>query len=139
MPDRCGVLESRREAAAPPAAPVPSVRAAWDGGTLYVGGTRVTLSGVKCSGSISALDPSTGHFIWRRCTGSVLGAITSAPGIVEAGAGQMIIILNASDGTPLFQYPSTANAVFFGAGSISHGLLMQGDSAGNLYVFGVQP
>lgn len=44
--------------------------AAWDGSHLYVGSTSTTIAGTFCYGSLRALDPATGAFLWERCLSS---------------------------------------------------------------------
>ena len=41
--------------------------AAWDGSWLYVGSTSTTIGAKFCFGSVRALDPATGTFLWQRC------------------------------------------------------------------------
>ncbi len=41
------------------------VSASWDGTNLYVGGGATTINGTACTGSLDALNPSTGAFVWR--------------------------------------------------------------------------
>src|SRR5262249_30247914 len=51
--------------------------AAFDGTTLYVGGDNTS----SCSGTLNALNPSTGAFIWQHCftdRGFVIGGVTAA-------------------------------------------------------------
>ncbi|HCI80885.1 MAG TPA: hypothetical protein DHW02_14480, partial [Ktedonobacter sp.] len=46
---------------------------AWDNSTLYVAGRNTTIAGKSCAGSLRALNPSTGSFIWQAClNGNVL-------------------------------------------------------------------
>jgi len=104
--------------------------AAFDGSTLYVGGDITN----SCSGTVNALNPSTGAFIWRHCftDGEVLGAVTVASGgVVAAGEGTNIGALSAATGASLFTY--TGAGAFWGPPSIVGGTLYEGDMAGNLY------
>jgi polyvinyl alcohol dehydrogenase (cytochrome) len=104
--------------------------AAFDGTTLYVGGDATR----KCSGSVNALNPSTGAVIWHHCftDGFVLGAVTSASGgVVAVGEGNNIAVLSAATGKSLFTY--TGVGPFWGPPSIAGGTLYEGDMAGNLY------
>ena len=66
----------------------------------------------------------------------MLGAVTAVPGLVEVGAGKQIILLDADTGAILKRFTAAGKAKFYGAGAISHGLLLQGDTAGNLYAIG---
>ena len=104
--------------------------AAFNGTRLYVGGD-VTNS---CSGSVNALNPSTGALIWHHCftDGFVVGAVTGASGgVVAVGEGNNIAVLSAATGASLFTY--TGAGPFWGPPSIAGGTLYEGDMAGNLY------
>jgi hypothetical protein len=89
--------------------------AAFDGTTLYVGGDATS----SCAGSVNALNPSTGAFIWQHCftDGFVLGAVTvTSGGVVTAGEGNNIAVLSAATGASLFTY--TGAGPFWGPPSI---------------------
>ncbi len=105
--------------------------AAFDGTTLYVAGNNTS----GCSGTVNALNPSTGAFIWKHCFtdgGFVMGGVTvSSGGVVAAGEGSHIAVLSASTGASLFTY--TGVGPFWGPPSIADGVLYEGDMAGNLY------
>jgi hypothetical protein len=111
---------------------------AWDGTSLYVAGGNTTINGSSCQGSLRKVDPATGNFIWEHCmtTGPVLGAVTVVPGVAVIGNGYYLIVVNTVTGATLFRYKDTnANTVFFGAASISNGVLYIGDSTGHLFAF----
>lgn len=110
---------------------------AWDGSRLYVGGGHTTIRGIACQGSVRALDPATGAFMWEYCAGDgpVVGAVTAAPGAVEFGEGNIIEMLTAGNGATLFSYTGPSGDSFWGAGSIGDGVLYQGDMNGALYAF----
>ena len=112
--------------------------AAFDGTTLYVGGDNTTIGGQGCSGSVNALNPSTGAFIWRHCftDGFVLGGVTAAGGVVAAGEGNNIAVVSAATGASLFTF--TGTGPFFGPPSIANGTLYEGDMSGNLYALTTQ-
>jgi outer membrane protein assembly factor BamB len=112
--------------------------AAWDGTTLYVAGGNTTIGGTSCQGSVRALNPATGAFLWEACLkdGPVLGAVTAVPGVVAVGEGTKLVLLATSSGQSLFTYTAPSGSSFYGAASISHGVLYIGDTGGNLYAFG---
>jgi len=113
---------------------------AWDGSRLYVAGGITTINGVKCHGSVRALNPATGSYLWQAClkSGTVLAAVTVVPGVVVVEGGSMMVLLNATSGKTLFSYKdSTAGAVFYGAASFYNGMLFVGNFDGNLYAFGL--
>jgi len=113
--------------------------AAWDGTTLYVAGGKTTISGSSCKGSVSALNPATGDFIWRHCLndGPVLAAVTLAPGLVVVCQGRYLNVISASSGTTLFHFlDSNSGSIFYGAPSISKGVIYVGNIDGRLYAIG---
>ena len=65
---------------------------AWDGSTLYIAGGQTTIGGVSCQGSLRAVNPATGTFIWEHCMtqGPVLGAVTMVPGVAVVGEGNTL-------------------------------------------------
>jgi len=116
---------------------------AFDGNSIYVGGTATTINGVSCAGSLRALDPASGAFRWERCLAyPVLASISAVPGLVIAASGPDLTIFAADTGATLFLYhdpnPSptptigtTAN--FWGGAAISEGVIYQGNIDGNLF------
>jgi outer membrane protein assembly factor BamB len=112
---------------------------AWDGTTLYAAGGSTTINGVSCAGSVAALNPADGAILWRDClpNGTVLGALAAAPGIVAVGEGNQLLVLSASSGQTLFAYAT--RSTIWGAPSIAHGVLYQGDNSGTLYAFAINP
>jgi polyvinyl alcohol dehydrogenase (cytochrome) len=105
--------------------------AAFDGTTLYVGGDNTT----GCSGTVNALNPSTGAFIWQHCFtdgGFVIGGVTvTSGGVVAVGEGSNIAMVSAATGASLFTY--TGTGPFYGPPSVAGGTLYEGDMSGNLY------
>jgi outer membrane protein assembly factor BamB len=112
---------------------------AWDGSTLYVAAGNTTINGTKCQGSIRALNPATGAFIWQHCllSGPVLGAVTAVPGVLAVGQGTYVLAFDASTGASLFRFQDTnSGSNFWGAASISNGMMYIGNQDGHLYAFG---
>jgi polyvinyl alcohol dehydrogenase (cytochrome) len=115
---------------------------AWDGSTLYVGGSDATISGTTCNGkgsSLQALNPATGAFLWQQCLLGVCcewGAVTAVPGLVVAAGFNTLRVLASATGKILFSYTDkSTHGLFYGAASISKGVLYIGDTNGNLYAF----
>jgi polyvinyl alcohol dehydrogenase (cytochrome) len=110
---------------------------AWDGKQLYVASGITTINGASCAGSLRALNPATGAFIWENCIsdGPVLGAVTAVPGVATVGAGTAIVVADTATGKTRFKF-NTGGADIFGPASIANGVLYQGDLDGNLYAFG---
>jgi outer membrane protein assembly factor BamB len=107
---------------------------AFDGTTLYVSGHNTMIDGQGCSGSVQALNPSTGAPIWQHCftDGFVLGGVVGASGgVVAVGEGNNIVVVSAATGAPVFTFAGTGP--FFGPPSIANGTLYEGDMSGNLY------
>ena len=100
------------------------VSASWDGSNLYVGGGSATINGTTCSGSLDALNPSTGAFVWRSCqTASMYGGITEVPGvIVEGTLGGTVLFLNAATGATLLKYKTGVSEVQ-GECAVSNGIV----------------
>ena len=109
---------------------------AFDGTTLYVGGDATS----SCSGTVNALNPSTGAFIWQHCYtdgGFVLGGVTvDSGGVVAVGEGNNIQVLSAATGASVFSYAGVGP--FWGPPSIADGALYEGDMSGNLYALVTQ-
>ena len=110
----------------------------YDGTTLYVAGGITTIGGNKCSGSLRALNPNTGAFLWNMCLGSpVLDSVISVPGLVVVGWAKNLYVLDSATGQKLFSYvDSTSNAKFWGAATISNGVLYIGSRSGKVFAFG---
>ena len=112
---------------------------AWDGSQLYVAGGNTTINGVKCPGSVQALQPGTGNVAWRTCLqgGPVLGAVTAVPGVVFLGQGTYFTAIDTSTGNTLFSYQDTnPGSNFWGPASISNGVAYIGNQDGTLFAFG---
>jgi len=115
--------------------------AAWDGSKLYVAGGNTYIDGNYCPGSVRAIDPASGAFIWQHClvNGAVLAPVTTVHGIVVVEDGSEFDILSAASGKTLFSYNDPSiYSLFWGAASISHGVLYIGNFDGNLYAYGLK-
>lgn len=113
---------------------------AWDGQTLYIGGTNTQIHGRFCPGSLRAVDPATGKYRWERClmNNRVMGPVTAVYGVVVAGEGQTMTVLDAATGKPLFGYTDTRkDSAFWAAATISQGFIITGNMDGTLYAFGL--
>lgn len=112
---------------------------AWDGTHLYVAAGPIPLGGEKCAASLRELDPATGVSIWEQClkVGPVLGAVTATPGMLIVGEGAHLLVVASDTGHTLFDYTDTnQGAVFYGAASLSLGVIYIGSADGMLYAFG---
>ena len=110
---------------------------AWDGSMLYVAGRNTTIGGKSCKGSIQALNPATGAFIWQDCLndGNVLAPVSAVPGVVFVGEGSHILAINTASGKLLFNYKT--NNPIDAAPSIANGFVYVGNNGGTLYAFGL--
>ncbi len=112
--------------------------AAWDGTSLYVAGGNTTINGASCRGSLRALNPVDGSFLWQHCLvhKTVLGAVTVVPGVAAIIEGPNLVLVDATSGATLFTHPGSTTARFYGSPSLSNGVLYVGDRNGHLYAFG---
>lgn len=114
--------------------------AVWDGSTLYVGGGQVTINGVTCKGSVNALNPATGAFIWQHCLmdGPVLGSLAAIPGVVVDTQGPWVNGLNMSTGQTIFRYQdTTSGATYYSPVSIANGSMFAPNLDGSFVAFGL--
>jgi outer membrane protein assembly factor BamB len=111
---------------------------AWDGTTLYAAAALTSINGKSCDGSLRALNPADGTFLWEDCLNHVvLAPVTAVPGLAVVDAGGSLIIVDAARGDQLFNFQDkNARSSFAGPASISNGVLYQGDMNGNLYALG---
>lgn len=113
--------------------------AAWDGSTLYIAGGHVTINGIACLGSIQAVDPATGLFLWQRCLndGAVLGPVSLITGVAIVEAGKDVLLLDTATGQTLNTLTDTHNnSRYFAGASVSNGILYTTNMDWNLYAYG---
>ncbi len=109
----------------------------FDGKYLYYAAGTTTIAGQSYAGSVRAVDPATGHYIWERgVAGIPLAALTIANGEVVSptydGAGRAgLWVINAATGS--VDYANAGN--FFAPPTVADGLLFEGDIYGNFNVF----
>jgi polyvinyl alcohol dehydrogenase (cytochrome) len=110
-----------------------------DGVNLYLGTGATTINGASCAGSVAALNQNSGAIVWQKCLGSpVLAPVIGVPGLIVAGSGATMYVLDSSTGNTLFSYTDTnTNSLFWGAATIINGILYEGNMDGNLYAFGL--
>jgi|GEM_PF-493741 polyvinyl alcohol dehydrogenase (cytochrome) len=113
------------------------VSSAWDGSTLYMATANATVNGTSCLGTLEALNPANGAIIWRDCLsqGPVLGAMMAVPGLVAVGAGDTLLVVDATSGNTLFSYQDPNGQTFDGSVTIANGVLYIGDTGGTLFAF----
>jgi outer membrane protein assembly factor BamB len=115
---------------------------AFDGNAIYIGSNQTTIGGVTCVGSVRALNPATGAFVWEKCLSApVLGAVSISQGVAVVGAGPDIIVMSTADGITLYTFhdpnpapaPLTGTAKFWSGPTIAQGVIYQGNVDGNLF------
>lgn len=105
-------------------------------GRLYVAAGNTDINNDNHRGSVQALDPATGRFLWRHGTaGAVVGALVYANGLVIDGAGRYLEVLDAKTGERLYSYEM--GDLIYASPSLSHGLIFVGSTDGQLYAFGL--
>ncbi len=103
---------------------------------LFQAGEDTLINGVGYKGSVRALDPATGKFLWQHPTvGRVIGALAYSNGIIVDGAGPVLEVLSAQSGDRLFNY--TTGGTLYAAPSIAEGQIYVGGVDGNVYAFGL--
>jgi len=119
--------------------------AAYNGTQLFVAGGSTQIGGHWFPGSLSAFDPNdlrAASWSVGVTSGPVLGAVTAVPGLAVIGAGDSTLAYTSSDGTLIFQgrtQPPNAvrPAIFFGAPVVAGDRIVEGDSHGALYAYGL--
>lgn len=112
---------------------------AWDGSHLYTGDAGTTINTQKCQGSLRSLDPATGNSLWAYCaSGHVMGALTVTPSLLLAGAGTDFVVVDVTSGKLLYHFhDGNVASNFWGAPTISNGVIYMGNKDGYLYSFGL--
>jgi outer membrane protein assembly factor BamB len=110
--------------------------AAFGGGRLYMAGGDSTVHGVGYKGVIRALDPGTGKTLWEEGeAGTIIGGLAYENGLVIAGAGDTIVVLNAATGERLYSYQ--LDGIIYTASAVAHGQIFTGSVAGTVYALGL--
>ena len=105
-------------------------------GTLYMAGGITTINGTSYQGSVRAMDPATGAFLWEHGTANtVIAAIAYVNGLIIDGAGSTLEVLNATTGAALYNYQT--NGTIYGAPSVANGQIFAGGTDGNVYAWGL--
>lgn len=103
-------------------------------GILYMAGGHTTIHGVGYPGAIRAFDPTTGKYLWEHGVPfPVVPALSYANGLVIAGEGATMEVLDAMTGTRLYSYET--GGTLYGPAAISRGIIYMGSIDGSLYAF----
>lgn len=111
---------------------------AWDGQRLLIAGGSTRIEGADCRGSVSAVEPSSGDFLWRTCLpGPVLGAVVASGGLAFVGAGRIEAVVSTNNGglVGTFQDPDPTSG-FLGAAAPLRGRIYVGTAKGRLFALG---
>ena len=99
--------------------------AAFGNNTLFMAGGNTVINGKGYTGSVNALDPATGNYLWQHSTPNfVVPALTYSNGLVLDGAGPTLEVLNASNGTRLWSY--TTGGTFYAEPTVANGQIFSG-------------
>ncbi|MGH2469481.1 MAG: PQQ-binding-like beta-propeller repeat protein, partial [Chloroflexota bacterium] len=105
-------------------------------GTLYMAGGITTINGTQYHGSVRAINPATGQFVWQHGTpDTVIAALAYTNGLIVDGAGANLEVLNASTGQPLWNY--WTGGTIYGAPSVANGHIYAGSVDHSVYAFGL--
>jgi outer membrane protein assembly factor BamB/regulation of enolase protein 1 (concanavalin A-like superfamily) len=103
-------------------------------GKLYLGGGDGVINGTGYPGTVSALNPSNGKYLWQHAApGIVIGALAYDNGMVFDGGGSVLEVLDAGTGTRLYSY-DTGSQIYAGP-SIANGIIYTGNVAGTVTAF----
>jgi outer membrane protein assembly factor BamB len=110
--------------------------AAFAQGLLFVATRETKVMGKLVNGSVEALNPATGHEIWKDALGSGgFGAPTTANGLLFVAAGHILSVIEASNGAILKTFSCPAG--FLSAPSVGHGVVVEGCADGKVRAFGL--
>jgi outer membrane protein assembly factor BamB len=109
---------------------------AFANGTLYLAGGNTSINGAGYIGSVRAIDPATGKFLWQHGTaGYIIAALTYSNGLILDGTGQTFEVLDAANGKRLYSYQT--GQTIYSEPSVSRGRIYFGSGDGNVYAFGL--
>jgi outer membrane protein assembly factor BamB len=116
---------------------------AWDGKTLYVASGYTVIRGKVCDGSLRALNPANGAYLWEDCFPEVpFDSVMAVPGLVVVGADAALYVFNSQTGKMVYHYTDVNAKVAvhlysWGNPCIVNGVLYAGNLAGNFYALGL--
>jgi hypothetical protein len=109
----------------------------WDGSTLYVAGGNTTINGTAYTGALRAFDPNNlSTPLWEDgfTSGTVIGAVTTDPGLAVVGHAGTVTVVNSATGVVTF---NDSSGTFWGAASVARGVVYIGDTTGGLHAYSV--
>jgi outer membrane protein assembly factor BamB len=106
-------------------------------GILFIAGGNTEIGGAGYAGSVRALDPATGRYIWEHgAPGVVRPALAYANGLVFDAADSTMEVLDATSGARLYSF--TAGGEIWGQPIVANGRVYVGSTDGNVYALGLQ-
>ncbi len=109
---------------------------AYANGLVFQGGGTATIGPDTVSGSVWALNATTGKKVWDQpLWGKDLAAPAYANGLLVVDGGTHVFVLNAATGAKIAHFG--CGALFFAPPVISHGRIYVGCSDGHEYAFGI--
>ena len=100
--------------------------------TLYLAGGNTIINGQGYPGSVRALDPDSGNFIWEHGDlQPVVPALAYANGLLIASAGRLLEVLDGASGARLYSFSEAATA--FGAASVANGSIFASSTDGTVF------
>jgi polyvinyl alcohol dehydrogenase (cytochrome) len=110
--------------------------AAFGNGTLFMAGGNAVINGQGYKGSVNALNPATGQYLWQHsASGMIVPALAYSNGLVLDGAGSTLEVLDASSGTRLWSY--TTGGQLYAEPTVANGQIFAGSTDSNIYAFGL--
>ena len=110
----------------------------FDGTNLYIASDKTTIGGVSCMGSVNAVKPANGNFVWRLCQAQKAECpLVSAPGLLIVGQGPYMRVFATSNGATLFTYHEPVKNGIFRSPIISNGIIYITNDDGHLEAFGL--
>jgi outer membrane protein assembly factor BamB/regulation of enolase protein 1 (concanavalin A-like superfamily) len=114
----------------------PVASGAFGGGAVYFGEGTGSINGQGYPGTVRALDPATGAYLWQHpTTGLIIGGMAYDNGLVMDGAGSVFEVLDASTGHRLYSYDT--GTMIYGGPSVAEGMVFVGNIGGQVTAFGL--
>lgn len=113
---------------------------AWDGNHLFVAGGNTTINGTSYKGSLRELSPASGKILWQvGLNGApVLSAVTVIPGVAIVTQATNVLVFATASGQILKTLSDTGSgSLYYGAASVSNGIIYAGNMDDKLYAYGL--
>lgn len=108
--------------------------AAFGDSQLYMAGNLGDINGTEYPGTVRALNPATGAYIWQHAApGPVIGALAYDNGMVLDGGGSVLEVLDATTGARVYSYDTGAQ--IYAGPSVADGVIYTGNTNGQVLAF----